>query len=57
MPEDLPKAVVVLLWLLIGIIILGVLIMEADLIYSVLFIGVYYGLTSLVYLKRKALKG
>jgi len=56
-PEDLPKAVIVLLWLLIGVIILGALIMEADLIYSVLFVAVYYGLTSLIYLKRKAREG
>ena len=54
MPEDLPKAVMILLWLLIGVIILGALIMEVDLIYSVLFAAVYYGLASFIYIKRKA---
>ena len=54
MPEDLPKAVMILLWLLIGVIILGALIMETDLIYSVLFASVYYGLASFIYIKRKA---
>lgn len=53
-PEDLPKAVMILLWLLIGVIIIGVLILETDLIYSVLFAAVYYGLTSIIYLRRKA---
>lgn len=43
MPEDLPKAVMVLLWLLIGVIILGYLIMELPIIVSVVFALLFYG--------------
>jgi ABC-type polysaccharide/polyol phosphate export permease len=44
MPEDLPNAVMVLLWLLIGVIILGYLIMELPIIVSVIFALLFYGL-------------
>ena len=43
MPEDLPKAVIVLLWLLIGAIIFGYLLMEYPYIYSASFILIFYG--------------
>jgi len=43
MPEDLPKAVIVLLWLLIGTIIVGYLIMAHPLMYSIIFAVIFYG--------------
>ena len=43
MPEDLPKAVIVLLWLLIGAIIFGYLLMEFPYIYSASFLVIFYG--------------
>jgi hypothetical protein len=43
MPEDLPKAVIVLLWLLIGTIIFGYLLMEFPYIYSFSFVVVFFG--------------
>jgi len=53
MPEDLPTAVIVLLWLLIGVITLGYLIMEFALIFSVVFAVVYYGGPVMWLLNRK----
>ena len=53
MPEDLPKAVIVLLWLLIGTIIVGYLIMSQPLIYSVIFVAVFYGVPVLWNSKKK----
>jgi len=44
MPEDLPKAVKVLLWLLIGLIILGYLIMKQPIYVSVIFALLFYGI-------------
>ena len=44
MPEDLPKAVMVLLWLLIGLIILGYLIMKQPVFVSVIFALIFYGI-------------
>ena len=43
MPEDLPKAVIILLWLLIGTIIFGYLLMEFPYAYSFSFIAVFFG--------------
>ena len=43
MPEDLPKAVIVLLWLLVGTIIFGYLLMAHPYIYSAIFILIFYG--------------
>ncbi len=43
MPEDLPRAVIVLLWLLIGAIIFGYLLMAHPYIYSASFLFIFYG--------------
>ena len=43
MPEDLPKAVIVLLWLLIGAVIFGYLLMQYPYIYSASFLFIFYG--------------
>ena len=53
MPEDLPKAVIVLLWLLIGVIAFGYLIMEHTVISGVVFAIFFYGAPPLWYAKRK----
>jgi len=53
MPEDLPTAVLVLLWLLIGVITLGYLIMEHALIISVVFAVIYYGGGIMWYVNRE----
>ena len=44
MPEDLPEAVKILLWLLIGIIVFGYLIMDHTIIIGFTFALVYFGL-------------
>ncbi|NOZ11628.1 MAG: hypothetical protein GXP09_11375 [Gammaproteobacteria bacterium] len=43
MPEDLPRAVLVLLWLLIGVIVFGYLAMEYPLVFAFVFAAVFYG--------------
>ena len=53
MPEDLPKAVLVLLWLLIGVIVFGYLIMAHPIINGVVFAVLFYGVPTLWYVKRK----
>lgn len=54
MTEDLPKAVIMLTWLLSGIIIFGWLLMEYGVLSSFIFALVFYGLPVLVY--RKVIK-
>ncbi len=49
MPEDLPKAVMILLWLLIGTISVGALLMYSSYLSTLLFMLFYYGLPVLVY--------
>lgn len=49
MPEDLPKAVLVLLWLLSGTIIFGALLMNTSWINSGLFLLVFFGIPVLLY--------
>ena len=44
MPEDLPKAVAVLLWLLIGLIVFGYLVLESTMVMSVGFAVIFYGI-------------
>lgn len=44
MPEDLPKAVIILLWLLIGVIIFGYLLMEHGWLISLAFAVVFHGI-------------
>ena len=53
MPEDIPTAVLVLLWLLIGVIVFGYLIMEHTVISGVVFAAVFYGVPVLWYVNRK----
>ena len=43
MPEDLPKAVIVLLWLLSGTIIFGYLLMKFPYLYSFCFVVIFFG--------------
>lgn len=51
MPEDIPKAVMILIWLLSGTIIFGWLLMEYAVPYSFIFALVFFGLPVVVYLK------
>jgi hypothetical protein len=53
MPEDLPKAILILLWLLIGVIVFGYLIMEYPIMNGIVFAVIYYGMPILWHLKRK----
>jgi ABC-type polysaccharide/polyol phosphate export permease len=53
MPEDIPMAVLVLVWLLVGVITLGFLIMEYALIVSVVFAVIFYGVPVMWYANRK----
>lgn len=49
MPEDIPKAVMILLWLLIGVIVFGYLIMAYPTLYGIVFAIVFYGVPTLIY--------
>ena len=53
MPEDLPKAVLVLLWLLIGLIVFGYLLMAHTITISIVFAVIFYGAPVLWYLMKK----
>ena len=53
MPEDLPKAVLILLWLLIGVIVFGYLLMEHTVMNAIVFAVIFYGMPILWHLKRK----
>ena len=53
MPEDLPKAIVILLWLLIGVIVFGYLVMEHPVSYGIGFAIVFYGIPTIWLLKNK----
>lgn len=53
MPEDLPKAVLVLIWLLSGVIVLGYLIMARPLAEAALFAVLFYGIPVWWQLKRR----
>ena len=54
MPEDLPEAIKILLWLLSGTIIFGWLLMDSTILNSFVFLAVYFGLPVLfVSLKKK----
>ena len=48
MPEDITKAVIILIWLLSGVIIFGWLLMEFATIYSFIFALIFFGLPVLV---------
>ena len=43
MPEDLPKAVMILLWLLSGTIVFGALLMKSTVLNSIVFVLVFFG--------------
>ncbi len=51
MPEDIPKAVMILIWLLSGTIIFGWLLMEYTVLSSFVFALVFFGMPVLVYNK------
>jgi len=51
MPEDIAKAVTILIWLLSGVIIFGWLLMEYPVLYSFVFALVFFGLPVLVYMR------
>jgi len=51
MPEDIPKAVMILIWLLTGTIIFGWLLMEYTVMSSFIFALLFFGLPVLVYSK------
>ena len=54
MPEDLPEAIKILLWLLSGTIIFGWLLMDSTILNSFIFLALYFGLPVLfVSLKKK----
>jgi len=48
MPEDIPKAVIILIWLLSGVIIFGWLLMELATIFSFIFALIFFGLPVLI---------
>lgn len=48
MPEDIPKAVMILLWLLSGTIIFGALLMKSTYLISFGFLLVFFGLPVLI---------
>ena len=57
MPENIPKAVIILIWLLSGVIIFGWLLMEYTVMYSFVFALAFFGFPVLVYMiikKRKS---
>ncbi len=49
MPEDIQKAVMILIWLLSGVIIFGWLLMEYAAMYSLIFALVFFGFPVLVH--------
>jgi len=55
MPEDLPKAVKILLWLLVGVITFGYLLMAHPTGFSILFAVIYFGLP--IYIVNDQRKG
>ena len=58
MPENIPKAVTILIWLLSGVIIFGWLLMEYTAMYSFIFALVFFGFPVLIYTiiaKRKGI--
>ena len=51
MPEDIPKAVMILLWLLTGVIIFGWLLMAYPVLVSMVFALLFFGAPVLIYQK------
>ena len=48
MPENLPRAVMILIWLLSGTIIFGALLMKSTVLNSFIFIAVFFGVPVLI---------
>lgn len=51
MPEDIPKTVAILIWLLVGVIIFGWILMSNTVLNSFLFVAVYFGVPIIIYRK------
>jgi hypothetical protein len=51
MPEDIPKAVMILVWLLSGVIIFGWLLMAYPVMYSFFFALLFFGVPVLLYVR------
>jgi len=51
MPEDIPKAVAILIWLLTGVIIFGWLLMAYPVMVSFVFALLFFGVPVLVYMR------
>ena len=51
MPEDIPKAVMILIWLLTGVIIFGWLLMAYPVMVSFVFALIFFGVPVLVYMR------
>lgn len=49
MPDNLPKAVIILLWLLIGVIVIGFLLMHSSLVNTFLFAVIFYSPALVIY--------
>ncbi len=56
MPEDIPKAVMVLVWLLSGVIIFGWILLKYTVLLSIIFALVFFALPILVYTKMRKTK-
>lgn len=52
MPEDLPKAILVLVWLMVGTIIFGYILMAYAAGFSLLFATIYFGLPIYIHYDR-----
>lgn len=53
MPEDLPEAVKILLWLLVGVIVFGYLIMDKTILSGFIFAIFYFGIPIIWRLNKK----
>jgi len=51
MPEDIPKAVMILIWLMVGVIIFGALLWESYVSHAFIFAVVFYGIPTFVYMR------
>ena len=49
MPEDLPKAVMILIWLLSGTIVFGALLMKSTVLNALIFALLFFGAPVLIY--------
>jgi len=56
MPEDLPKAVMILIWLLSGTIVFGALLLKTGVFTAVIFALLFFGVPVVVYRKIQSTK-